>query len=355
MKITNDDRNNLYSLDRVDNYTNGADNPLMDGKSPRQYLHSKLSKCQGQLKLAELKAKAEEARIAKIKRQADKLKSLKPLGTAKDPNYKPHFNLPRSKEVDLTDEENARIESFIDEQMKQHKKKPPSKESTSTSSTVSNCHRMPMHSISYLARLTSFASSTLLQGCIFHLPAVYMFIAFAPLFELLLRIDTGEETCSLQYLEKIIHLHTDLNLDDVTSTGMHDTYDERWKNDEKQMIKDIAFGLSLRLGGQSARGAPSLGKGWTNNYNNEHDHNTQLDVKEDGVGSMRWNGRPVHKMMLEILKCNVENQCHHDRGQKNHKEKLMYEMMMLYDFDKANITSCKCYICFGVNANLTCV
>ena len=184
---------------------------------------------------------------------------------------------------------------------------------------------------------------------IIHIPTVYIFVAYAPLFEFFLKMWADESPCEFEVLCDTIEEHTGLTLSNFIHKGMSDSYEENWEGDWKQVLRDLVYYLPLLLAGKSARYPHLLGMTWLDMQNNEWDHLLHLFVKLKGVGELRGTGYSLSAIMIEICKCTAIDGSSHERGERrDHAVKLGYKLQLYYNFDGAEITSCKCYVTYIV-------
>ena len=171
---------------------------------------------------------------------------------------------------------------------------------------------------------------------IIHIPTVYIFVAYAPLFEFFLKMYADESPCKFEVLCDTIQEHTGLDLSNFIHKGMYDSYEESWDGDWKQMLRDIVCYLPLLLAGKSALYDCLLGMTWRDLQNSEWDHLLNLFIKKKGVGTLRHEQCSLSIIMIEACKCAAMDASSHERGERrDHAVKLRYKLQIHYNFDEA--------------------
>ena len=175
-----------------------------------------------------------------------------------------------------------------------------------------------------------------------HLPSAWVYAGYADLFEYFLGLDSSDAHCTFDQFRDNIETHTGLELSKLTHTAIYSTYEERWVHERYSMLVDTTYGLTIRLGSGES------GKDWMDLWNHEHDHLRRLYVKDMGVGQIRGltkknrsgSTNVIFRMLLETLKCKVEDVGNHERGSRdNHATKLLYNPQLTYDYSQAKCES----------------
>jgi len=164
------------------------------------------------------------------------------------------------------------------------------------------------------------------------------------LFEFFLKMEASGEPCAFKVLCDTIKEHTGLELSNFIHEGMFDSYEARWVGDWKQVLRDLVCYLPLLLAGKSAQYPHLLGMTWLDLQNSEWDHLLDLFIKKKAVGDLRPQ-ESLSTIMIEACKCAAIDALSHERGERrDHAVKLKYKHQLYYNFDGAEITSCKCYL-----------